>query len=104
MFFSALVEHINYTHNEDVGNSKCCGFRISVKETHTNAMNRQITEATKIDQSDKPTMNRKVGYRTNNVLRLKSSITSNDTPFWISASGRPNIRHEEASRRGDTSL
>ena len=78
---SVFVEHINERHNGEFGNGVCCGFKMSVRETHCNAMDRQITEATKIDMSLKPTMNRKTGYRSNSVLRLRSSLTAeNNTP------------------------
>ena len=63
------------TFGEDV----CCGFKMTFKETHSNAMERLITEATKIDMSHKPTMNRKTGYRANCVLRLRSSLSADNT-------------------------
>ena len=74
-----LVEHVNEIHDGDFGEDLCCKFKMSVKETHSNAMERQITEATKIDLSQKPTMNRKVGYRANCVLPLRSSLTADNT-------------------------
>ena len=52
---------------------------MTVKETHQNAIDRLITEATKIDLSTKPTMNRKAGYRSNCVLRLRSSLSADNT-------------------------
>ena len=86
---SVLVEHINERHNGEFGNSVCCDFKMNVKETHANAMNRQITEATKIDMSSKPTMNRKTGYRANSVLRLRSSLTAEQHTCQALASRRP---------------
>ena len=77
---SVLVEHVNTKHDGVYCENICCEFRMSVKETHSNAMERQITEATKIDLSDKKTMNRKAGYRANSVLRLRSSLTADNTP------------------------
>ena len=76
---SVLVEHVNEIHDGDFGEDVCCGFKMSVSETHSNAMERLITEATKIDLSHKPTMNRKAGYRANCVLRLRSTLTADNT-------------------------
>ena len=39
----------------------CFGFRINVREMHTNAMERQITETIKIENMHKLFMNRKSG-------------------------------------------
>ena len=78
---SVLVQHINEHHNSEFGNNVCNEFKMSVKETHQNAIERLITEATKIDQCDKPTMNRKAGYRSNCVLRLRSSLTADNTQY-----------------------
>ena len=77
---SVLVEHVNTKHDGVYCENICCEFRMSVKETHSNAMERQITEATKIDLSEKKTMNRKADYRANSVLRLRSSLTADITP------------------------
>ena len=78
---SVFVEHVSEYHGSTFDYDVCGGFRMNVRETHTNAMERLITEAIKIDSSVKPTMNRKTGYRANNVLRLRSSLTSDcDTP------------------------
>ena len=76
---SVLVQHINEHHSGDFSDNVCCMFKMTVKETHQNAIERLITEATKIDLSTKPTMNRKAGYRSNCVLRLRSSLTADNT-------------------------
>ena len=53
---------------------------MNVRETHKTALDRQITEAVKIDMSNKQTLNRKTGFRVNNVLSLRSSLASDYTP------------------------
>ena len=55
---------------------------MNVKETHKTALERQITEAVKIDSTNKQTMNRKTGFRANNVLTLGCSLTSDNTLAW----------------------
>ena len=65
---SVFVQHIKEKHNSDFGDDPCYGFRMSVRETHTSAMIRQVTEAIKIDMQTKPSMNRKNGFRVNSVL------------------------------------
>ena len=77
---SVFVQHIKEKHNSDFGDDPCYGFRMSVRETHTSAMIRQVTEAIKIDMQTKPSMNRKNGFRVNSVLRLRSSLTDAYTP------------------------
>ena len=37
-------------------------FRINVREVHTNAMERQLTEAIKIEHIERPSLNRKSRY------------------------------------------
>ena len=76
---SVFVEHILNKHDGDFGTHVCCGFKMNVTETHMNAMDRQITEAINIDTQTKPSLNRKTGFRTNGVLRLRSSLTSDDS-------------------------
>ena len=39
----------------------CSGFRMNVREMHTNATERQLTEAIKIENMTGPSMNRKSG-------------------------------------------
>ena len=76
-----LVQHVNEHHNGEFSDNSCAQFKMSVKETHQSAIERLITEATKIDMCDKPTMNRKAGYRSNCVLRLRSSLTADNTQY-----------------------
>ena len=47
---------------------------MNVTETHKNAFHRAVTKAVKIGMSAPPIMKRKSGFRTNNVLRLSSSL------------------------------
>ena len=54
--------------------------KMNVRETHKTALDRQITEAVKIDMSNKQTLNRKTGFRVNNVLSLRSSLALDYTP------------------------
>ena len=60
----------------DIEHDKCSGFRMNICETHKNAFERLVAEAVKIDLSDRPTMNRKTGFKTNTVLRLSSSLSA----------------------------
>ena len=71
---SVFVEHVKDKHDSDFSNDKCCGYKMTVRETHKTALDRQITEAVKIDMSNKQTLNRKTGFRVNNVLSLRSSL------------------------------
>ena len=73
---SVFIEHIIGTHDSAFNYDDCEGFRMSIKETHRNAFNRLTTEAVKIENSDRPVMNRKSGYRVNTVLRLSSSLSA----------------------------
>ena len=57
-----------------------CGYKMNVRETHKTALERQITEAVKIDTTNKQTLNRKTGFIVNTLLSLRSSLTSDDTP------------------------
>ena len=77
---SVFVEHVIDKHDSVFLNDKCCGYKMNVRETHRSALDRQITEAVKIDTTNKQTLNRKTGFRVNTVLSLRSSLTSdNDT-------------------------
>ena len=64
---NVLVEHVMEMHNSEFECGVCCGFRMNVREVHTNAMERQLTEAVKIETSERPSLNRKSG---NDVNRL----------------------------------
>ena len=77
---SVFVEHVKDKHNSDFSNDKCCGYKMTVRETYKTALDRQITEAVKIDMTNKQTLNRKTGFRVNNVLSLRSSLASDYTP------------------------
>ena len=76
---SVFVEHVINKHDSDFDTHVCFGFRMNVTDSHTNAMERQITEAIKIETQTKPSLNRKQGFRSNGVLRLRASLTSDDS-------------------------
>ena len=78
---SVFVEHVRDRHGSDFTSDICSGFRMSVKETHKTALERQITEAVKIDSTNKQILNRKTGYRCNAVLTLGCSLTSDNNTF-----------------------
>ena len=78
---SVFVEHVMNEHSGDFMNDPCSGFRMNVKQTHKTALERQITEAIKIDTATRKTMNRRTGYRVNNVLGLRCSLTPNDSTY-----------------------
>ena len=57
------------------------GYKMNVRESHKTAPERQITEAVKINTTEKQTLNRKSGFRANAVLSLSSSLSTGfDTP------------------------
>ena len=59
------MEHVIEMHNSEFECGVCCGFRMNVREVHTNAMERQLTEAVKIENSVRPSLNRKSGNDVN---------------------------------------
>ena len=59
---SVLVGHVIERHNSEVECGVCCSFRMNVKDMHSNAMERQLTEAVKIGNMKRPSMNRNSGY------------------------------------------
>ena len=73
---SVFVEHVIERHSSDFEYDKCSGFKMNICETHKSAFERLVTEAVKIDLSERPTMNRKTGFKTNTVLRLSSSLSA----------------------------
>ena len=75
---SVFVEHVRDRHESDFTSDMCSSFKMSVKETHKTALERQITEAVKIDSTNKQILNRKTGYRCNAVLTLGCSLTSDN--------------------------
>ena len=76
---SVFVEHINEKHDGDFAYDRCGGFRMNVKGSHKTAIDRQITEAVKIETCEKLVLNRKTGFKANSVLRLRSSLNGNDS-------------------------
>ena len=74
---SVFVENINEKHDSDFTYDRCGGFRMNVKESHKTALDRQITEAVKIDTCQKQTLNKRTGFRANSVLRLCSTLNGN---------------------------
>ena len=79
---SVFVEHVKRVHNSNFNYDTCEGYRMNVRESHRKAIERLITEAVKIECTERPILNRKTGYRANSVLRMRSSLTSdNNTPM-----------------------
>ena len=74
---SVLCEHVIECHNSDFTQPPCHQYKMSVTQCHDTALDRLVTEAVKIDLSTKPTMNRKKGFRSNHVLRLRTSLSRN---------------------------
>ena len=78
---SVFVEHIRECHDNVFVYGACFGYKMSVRESHKTALERQITEAVKINTTEKQTLNRKSGFRANAVLSLSSSLSTGfDTP------------------------
>ena len=78
---SVFVEHIRECHDSVFVHGACFGFKMNVRESHKTALERQITEAVKINTSTKQILNRKSGFRANAVLSLSSSLSTGlDTP------------------------
>ena len=46
---SLLMEHVIEMHNSEFECGVSCGFRMNVREVHTNAMDRQLTKSVKIE-------------------------------------------------------
>ena len=69
---SVLMEHVGERHNSEFEYGECCGFRMNVREMHANDMERQITEAIKIENQHKPLMNRKSGNDLSRPLILRN--------------------------------
>ena len=58
----------------------CGGFHINVKESHRTALERQITEAVNIEiVCLKLVLNRNTGYKSNNLLRINSTLNGGVT-------------------------
>ena len=55
-------------HNSEFECGVCCGFRMNVREVHTNAMERQLTKVVKIGNIKRPSMNGKTGYEVTSSL------------------------------------
>ena len=72
---SVFYKHIKENHVGTITNTTCHGFRMNVTKCHTTAMSRQITEGVRIENSSRPLLNSKKGYRANNLLRLRASLT-----------------------------
>ena len=78
---SVLCEHVIECHNSDFTQPPCHQYKMSVTQCHDTALDRLVTEAVKIDLSTRPTLNRKKGFRSNHVLRLRTSLSRN-TSNW----------------------
>ena len=75
---SVLIQHVREWHQSDFATPPCHQFKMSVTQCHDTPLDRLVTEAVKISQSTQPVMNRKRGYRVNNVLSLSelSDVTT----------------------------
>ena len=63
---SVLVEHIICdVHDVDISDPHCHKFTMNVTNCHDTGSDRSVTEAVKIDTSDRSTMNRKHVFRVN---------------------------------------
>ena len=62
---SVLVQHIEEVHQSDFMEPPCHQYQMNVT-----ALSRLVTEAVKIDETDGPIMNRKRGFKVNNILSL----------------------------------
>ena len=69
---SVFVQHIKECHGGDFSEPPCHQFKMSVTQCHNTALDRLVTEAVKINKSEKPLMNRKKGFRVNSVLSLST--------------------------------
>jgi len=75
---SVLIQHVREWHQSDLATPPCHQFKMSVTQCHDTPLDRLVTEAVKISQSTQPVMNRKRGYRVNNVMSLSevSDVTT----------------------------
>ena len=76
---SVLYEHIKECHNSEFAEPPCHQYRMNVTQCHETTLDRLVTEAVKINLAKRPTLNRKKGFRTNHVLRLRTSLSRNAT-------------------------
>ena len=76
------MEHVIEMHNSEFECRVCCVFRMNVREVHTNAMERQLTEAVKIENIERPSLNRKRGYDVTRprIFVLHHFVTSLEVP------------------------
>ena len=77
---SVLYQHINEYHHNDFKEPPCHQYKMSVTNCHNTTLDRLVTEAVKIDKSNKPTLNRKTGFRANSVLKLRTTQLTADRP------------------------
>ena len=89
---SVFVAHVVEQHDGDFEYDECGGFIMNVRESHRTSLDRQITEAVKIDTCPKQLLNRKTGFRANSVLRLRSTLSAGcDTSagLWTPTASSP---------------
>ena len=72
---SALYKHITDDHPESISDDAPYGYVMNVTGKFKSALTRQLAEAVKIDQSEKPLLNSRTGFRANNTLQLRASQT-----------------------------
>ena len=67
---SVLVQHIEEVHQSDFMEPPCHQYQMNVTQCHETALSRLVTEAVEIEETDGPIMNRKRGFKVNNILLL----------------------------------
>ena len=72
---SALFRHIVDSHPESVGDNAPYNYIMNVTGKYKTALTRQLAEAVKIEQTNKPLLNSRLGFRANNTLRLRTSLS-----------------------------
>ena len=71
---SPLYKHLINEHQNYTNKPPCQEFKMNITGTYTKALSRQITEAVKIDSTSRPLMNSKIGFNSNNIMHLTTSI------------------------------
>ena len=72
---SALFKHVVENHPECVDDNAPHDYVMNVTGKYKTALTRQLAEAVKIEQTNRPLLNSRLGFRTNNTLRLRASLT-----------------------------
>ena len=72
---SALFRHIVDSHPESVCDNAPYNYTMNVTRKFKTALTRQLAEAVKIEQTNRPLLNSRLGFRMNNTLQLRASLT-----------------------------